>query len=158
VHPSDEQEQMTADQTSAWVHRALPVATGGLGRWSWGITRPAELTAARRELRRGLSEHELPTGADEDDVDRLLLAFEELTSNGLRHGGGRIEVQVDGCGEGWLIDVSDGRPDHPPVPAVGRDPALGGLGLHLVARLSTAHGWAVSGARKHVWAALCPAT
>ena len=30
-------------------------------------------------------------GADDDDVDRLLLAFEELVSNGLRHGGGPVQ-------------------------------------------------------------------
>ena len=30
-----------------------------------------------------------------------------------------------------------------PAPAVDRDPAQGGLGLHLVARLSVAHGWYV---------------
>ena len=32
-----------------------------------------------------------PAGAADDDVDRLLLAFEELVSNGLRHGGGPVE-------------------------------------------------------------------
>src|SRR3954451_15862251 len=41
-----------------------------------------------------------------------------------------------------------------PAPAVGRDPAKGGLGLHLVARLSVAHGWYVDGGAKHVWACL----
>jgi hypothetical protein len=41
-----------------------------------------------------------------------------------------------------------------PVPAVGRDPAQGGLGLHLVARLSVAHGWYVDDGAKHVWACL----
>lgn len=149
---------MTAHEPTVWAHRPLPAATGGRGTWSWRISRPAELTAARRALRRGLAEQPLPSGAGEGDVDRLLLAFEELTSNGLRHSGAPIEVQVDGCGAGWLIDVSDARPDQPPVPAVDRDPALGGLGLHLVARLSAACGWAVAGPRKHVWAALRPAT
>ena len=36
--------------------------------------------------------------------------------------------------------------------AIGRDAALGGMGLHLVARLSCAYGWAVDGDRKVVWA------
>ena len=38
---------------------------------------------------------------------------------------------------GWLLDLSDEAPERPPVPAVDRDPALGGMGLHLVAQLST---------------------
>jgi hypothetical protein len=41
-----------------------------------------------------------------------------------------------------------------PTPAVGRDPAKGGLGLYLVARLSVAHGWYVDEGCKHVWACL----
>ncbi|CCH88149.1 Histidine kinase (fragment) [Modestobacter italicus] len=64
---------------------------------------------------------------------------------------------MHGCPHGWLIDVSDACPDSPPAPAVGRDPALGGLGLHLVARLAAAVGWAADGGRKHVWAAVLPA-
>ena len=41
-----------------------------------------------------------------------------------------------------------------PEPSVDRDPALGGMGLHLVARLSVAHGWYVDDGAKHVWACL----
>jgi hypothetical protein len=41
-----------------------------------------------------------------------------------------------------------------PAPAVDRDPAQGGMGLHLVARLAVAHGWYVDGGHKHVWACL----
>ena len=109
------------------------------------------------DLRRSLTGGSWPDGADHDDVDRLLLVFEELASNGLRHSGAPIRVQVHGCPEGWLIDVSDACPDSPPTPAVDRDPALGGLGLHLVARLSSAVGWATEGDRKHVWAVVLPA-
>jgi anti-sigma regulatory factor (Ser/Thr protein kinase) len=105
--------------------------------------------------RTGADDHPAPTHLP--DVDRLLLAFEELASNGLRHSGAPIRVQVLGCPEGWLVDVSDACPDSPPTPAVDRDPALGGLGLHLVARLAAAVGWAADGGRKHVWAALLPA-
>jgi hypothetical protein len=47
----------------------------------------------------------------------------------------------------------DGAGDAAPAPAVDRDAALGGLGLYLVARLSSAHGWAPAEAgRKVVWA------
>ena len=58
----------------------------------------------------------------------------------------------------WSItcpaELTGARNDRPPVPAVDRDPALGGLGRHLVARLSAAFGWAVEGRRTHVRAAL----
>lgn len=148
---------MSTDRPDAWAHRPLPSVTASTGTWSWTITRPAELTGARNDLRRGLVAGALPVGADADDVDRLLLAFEELASNGLRHSGAAVQVRVVGCDGGWLVDVSDARPDRPPVPAVDRDPAFGGLGLHLIARMSAAFGWAVVGARKHVWAALVPA-
>ena len=87
-----------------------------------------------------------------------MLAFEELTSNGLRHGGRPVHVSVTADAHGWLIDVTDSSVDRPPTPAVDRDPAHGGLGLHLVARLSTGHGWFVQGGRKHVWACLARAT
>jgi anti-sigma regulatory factor (Ser/Thr protein kinase) len=126
--------------------------------WRWEISRPAQLTAARGALRNDLAGDGLPEGADADDVDRLLLAFEELASNGLRHTGQPVTVAVTGTARGWLINVSDARPDHPPVPAVDRDPAFGGLGLHLIARLAASHGWTPIGGRKHVWACLTPAS
>jgi anti-sigma regulatory factor (Ser/Thr protein kinase) len=91
-------------------------------------------------------------GADEDALERLLLAFEELVSNGMRHGRAPVRAAVtafDGC---WLLEVSDADVDRPPAPAVGRDPASGGLGLHLVASICTAHGWQPEGSRKTVWA------
>ncbi|MGY2066551.1 ATP-binding protein [Blastococcus sp. SYSU DS0619] len=149
---------MSTDRPDAWAPRPVPTVSGVNGTWAWTITSPAELTGARNELRRGLTAGTLPRGADADDVDRLLLAFEELASNGLRHSGAAVQVRVVGCDGGWLVDVSDARPDRPPVPAVDRDPAFGGLGLHLIARMSRAFGWAVVGARKHVWAALVPAS
>ena len=147
---------MDADRSPGWAHRPVPSAVGVHTTWTWSVTEPAGLTSARNELRRDLAAGPWAGQVDADDVDRLLLAFEELASNGLRHGGTAVEVRVAGCARGWLLDVSDARPDRPPVPAVDRDPALGGLGLHLVARLSAASGWDVVGARKHVWAALLP--
>ncbi len=146
---------MTTEPTDVWAQRPSPDVRGQAATtWTWEITRPAELTAARCALRDDLSGAALPAGADPDDVDRLLLAFEELASNGLRHSRAPITVTVTGTAGGWLIDVSDTRPDRPPVPAVDRDPALGGLGLHLIARLSATHGWWVRSGRKHVWACL----
>ncbi|WP_246080917.1 ATP-binding protein [Modestobacter altitudinis] len=105
-------------------------------------------------LRPDLAAGALREGADEDDVDRLLLAFEELASTGVRHSGAPVRVTVTGTAPGWLVDVSDARPDQPPVPAADRNPSLGGLGLHLIAWLSARHGWSVVGRRTHVWACL----
>jgi anti-sigma regulatory factor (Ser/Thr protein kinase) len=142
---------MDTGQDATWGQRVPPPPAPASDTWTWAIARPAELTAARSDLRRSLR-----AGCSPDDVDRLLLAFEELASNGLRHSGAPVEVRVGAYDQGWLIDVSDSCPEQPPRPAVGRDPALGGLGLHLVARLSSACGWAVDGSRKHVWAVLLP--
>jgi len=140
--------------TQAWQQLAPPDVRGAaVAVWRWRISRPAQLTAARVQLRERLAGARLPAGTD-DDVDRLLLTFEELASNGLRHTGRPVTATVTGTGEGWLVEVSDARPDSPPVPAVDRDPAFGGLGLHLVARLAVQHGWTARGARKHVWACL----
>jgi anti-sigma regulatory factor (Ser/Thr protein kinase) len=113
---------------------------------TWELTSVAEVTACRGRLR-------ALAGPDDDDaVERLLLTVEELASNGVRHGGAPVTITVTASGSDWLVDVADGGTHMPPTPAVGRDPALGGLGLYLVAHLSAACGWTVRDGRKHVWA------
>ncbi|MGY1617454.1 ATP-binding protein [Geodermatophilus sp. SYSU D00691] len=116
------------------------------------VTAPADLTLARGRLHREVLRRPVPTGSAGVDVDRLLLTFEELASNGLRHGRPPVRVVVSQDDDGWLVDVTDAATDRTPTPAVGRDPAHGGLGLYLVARLSATHGWWAEGRRKHVWA------
>lgn len=122
--------------------------------WTAEPTVLADLTALRVQLRAELTDGSCPAGADQDDLEQLLLAFEELTSNGLRHGQPPVRVVIATTGPGWVLEVSDAAPDRPPAPAIGRDPATGGLGLYLVAGLSTSHGWAAEGGRKRVWARL----
>jgi serine phosphatase RsbU (regulator of sigma subunit) len=134
-----------------WINRprptspAQPVLDGA-------PTSLAELRALRMRLRDALGDGGLPPGAAPDDKDRLLLVFEELASNGLRHGAGAVHVTVTDAGSGWLVEVSDAAGDLPPVPAVGRDASLGGLGLYLVAELAGDHGWTRGDGYKVVWA------
>ena len=131
-----------------WGERPPPTAGRRVAAaWLWDLRTAADVTAARSTLR-----DEVTGSAGEDDVQRLLLSFEELASNGVRHGRAPVRVRVTGTRDGWLIDVTDAAVDRPPTPAIGRDAAEGGLGLYLVARLAAAQGWSVSGARKHVWA------
>jgi anti-sigma regulatory factor (Ser/Thr protein kinase) len=134
--------------TTLWGDRPPPTAgRGGTSAWERELRTAADVTAARSALR-----GDIASGAADDDVQRLLLSFEELASNGVRHGRAPVRVRVVTTPDGWLIDVTDDAVERPPTPAVGRDAAEGGLGLYLVARLAAAHGWTVRGARKHVWA------
>jgi two-component sensor histidine kinase len=141
---------MTED---VWAFRPVPSPAPGarvLGRWEPASL--AALTASRLDLATRLHDGARPPAADEDAIGRLLLAYDELASNALRHGRPPVRVELTGYATAWLLDVSDAAPDRPPAPAVDRDPATGGLGLHLVAHLCAAHGWTATGDRKHVWA------
>jgi anti-sigma regulatory factor (Ser/Thr protein kinase) len=136
-----------------WTTRPRPRLDDGATVWCGEPTTLAELRAMRMQLRERLSVDAGPPGASSDDVDRLLLAFEELVSNALRHGGTPVRAVLTTTDTGWLLEVSDAAGDTPPVPAVGRDAALGGLGLYLVAQMSAAHGWTTDAdGRKVVWA------
>lgn len=143
------------------MQRPLPgPGRGRLTPWIWELRRPGELTASRLQLHEQALKAGVPPDWIDEGVERLLLAYEELASNGLRHGRSPVQAAVTAAVSGWLIDVSDAAANTAPTLAVGRDPALGGLGLHLVARLSATHGWWIEAGRKHVWAyvALAPST
>ena len=120
-------------------------------RFAWDIESVTELPLVRAEVRSHLAGPQLA-----DLRDRLVLALDEMASNALRHGGGRVRAAVRPLAGAWLVEVRDGAPDAPPTPAVGRDPSEGGLGLYLIAELATDHGWYVTGEAKHVWAVLTP--
>jgi anti-sigma regulatory factor (Ser/Thr protein kinase) len=112
------------------------------------------VSRVRSDLRARIAHPSVSSASTEDARDGLLLVFEELASNALRHGGGDVRALVVAGPGGWLLDLSDEAPDRPPVPAVDRDPALGGMGLHLVAQLSSTYGYERRPGRKHVWARL----
>jgi two-component sensor histidine kinase len=139
------------EQTS-WTRRPLPtVPPGPLVAWEQELRTPIDLTVGRDHLRRMVRRTWLRHCAPVD-VEGLLLVFEELTSNGLCHGRSPVHVRVTATSRGWLVDVVDAAVERPPATAVDRDPADGGLGLPLVARLCRVHGWTVEDGCKHVWA------
>jgi hypothetical protein len=115
----------------AWPCVPVPSVPGDV--WHWQLEAMHVVSRVRSDLRARIAHPSVSSASTEDARDGLLLVFEELASNALRH---------------------DEAPDRPPVPAVDRDPALGGMGLHLVAQLSTAYGWEKRPGRKHVWARL----
>lgn len=120
-----------------------------LGRWQ--LLDLADLSACRRSLADALRDRFHPTPGDEGSVQRLVLLLEELGSNALRHGQRPVELAVWSCPSYWLLTVSDAAVESPPVPAMNRDPAQGGMGLYLIARLGDGHGWTVQGDRKIAW-------
>jgi anti-sigma regulatory factor (Ser/Thr protein kinase) len=136
----------------SWPLRPLPDSRGEV--WRWHLRALAELPAARAGLRARLERAGLPPDDEDESGEQLVMAFDELASNALRHGESPVVATVVAGTGGWLLDVSDRAPEVLPAPAVDRDPAHGGMGLHLVARLSVAHGWYVDEGTKHVWACL----
>jgi anti-sigma regulatory factor (Ser/Thr protein kinase) len=132
---------------AVWPSASPPPAAPAL---TWRLRDVAELPGVRAELRRTAS-----TDAPAADLlDQLILAFDEMASNALRHGGGGVQATVRLTDDAYLIEVSDRAAALPPMPAVGRDPSDGGLGLYLIAEMATEHGWYVEGDAKYVWALL----
>ena len=66
----------------------------------------------------------------------VVLAFDEMASNALRHGGGG--VPRPSCADAGRLAGRGPRlrRARPPQPAVGRDPSQGGLGLYLIAEMA----------------------
>ncbi len=136
----------------AWPAATPPHAFDGL---RWNLQDVAELPSVRAQLRRHVT-----SSAGSDDTrsadlrDHLVLALDEMASNALRHGRGRVQATVRLTDTSYLIEVSDQAASSPPTPAVDRDPSEGGLGLYLIAELATRHGYYVRDGCKHVWALL----
>ena len=142
---------MTGHATgSGWPSARPPIARTVL---SWELQDIAQLPRVRAELRR-ITTAQDHGSSDPDLRDQLILAFDEMASNALRHGGGGVRAAVRLTDDSYLIEVSDLGSTAPPAPAVGRDPSEGGLGLYLIAEMASAHGWYVGDQHKHVWALL----
>jgi anti-sigma regulatory factor (Ser/Thr protein kinase) len=140
-------------KSALWPQSPVPQVKGTA--WQWQIATLRQLSSLRAELRTLWRSAGCDDATSDDPVsDRILLAVDELASNGLRHGADPVLARLVATAEGWLIDISDGATGQAPEPAIGRDAALGGLGLHLVAELTASRGWAVVAGRKHVWAFL----
>lgn len=132
------------------------MARNGHAVGEWELHSQIDLTVSRGQLRDALLRTTVPATMEFSELQRLLLAFEELAANGLRHGRAPIRVSVAGRAEGWLIVVTDAATERPPTPVAGLDLAHGDFGLHLAACLCPTHGWSVCRDRKHVWALLRP--
>ncbi len=135
-----------------WPSSAPPPSDGG---WQWQLSHVSELPSVRAELRAGLAAAAVPHDLVAAELDEaVVLAFDEMASNALRHGGGGVRASVRRTERAWLVEVCDGAATRPPEPAVGRDPSQGGLGLYLIAEMSHAHGWHLEDDVKSVWALL----
>ncbi|MCW2508813.1 MAG: signal transduction histidine kinase [Modestobacter sp.] len=135
-----------------WPSAAVPTEDGDV--WRWELPTVHDASRVRMDLRARLAHPSLASRSTEDAREGLLLVFEELSSNALRHGGGAVEALIVALTTGWLIVLTDGSPDAPPRPAIDRDPAFGGMGLPMVAQLSVDYGWCSDPGRKRVWARL----
>jgi len=135
----------------AWPSAPPPPAVDG---WQWELAHVSELPRVRAQLRRGLAAESGGDQAAAELDEAVVLAFDEMASNALRHGGGGVRARVQRTPSAWLIEVRDSAVQRPPQPAVGRDPSQGGLGLYLIAEMAEAHGWHTADGQKSVWALL----
>src|SRR5438309_7350492 len=85
----------------AWPVRPLPDGRGDV--WRWRLGSVAELPAARAGLRDELDAVGFPRDDDDTSTEQLVLAFDELASNALRHGEHPVVATgVAGSG-GWRL-------------------------------------------------------
>lgn len=109
---------------------------------------PTSVTRARHATRRHLS---VAGVTDPDLLDTAELLVSELTSNVVKHTGGRPSLRVV-QGEGVIrVEVTDHDPEGVPVEQDLDVEALSGRGLHLVAALSQSWGYERDTDVKRTW-------
>ncbi|MGY1822973.1 ATP-binding protein [Geodermatophilus sp. SYSU D00079] len=123
-------------------------------RCAWALDQPRQLAAARRGAREHLARE--PDGASTETVEQVVMVLDELATNALRHGSPPASVELRRHPDGWLVVATDAAPERTPCPAVDRPAERGGMGLHMVSRLTVRHGVDRDGHRKTVWALVAP--
>jgi hypothetical protein len=149
-------EGLTRGRIEARIVRlweSAPQPSGFHELWSEELGSDAGLAPLRRRLRASTTGSPTVTDPEREQwSERLVLIADELTSNALRHGGRPVATALSRVGDQWMVTVNDRSPDVPPVPAHGRDPRRGGLGLFMIADLAVRHGWFAHHGSKTVWA------
>src|SRR5690348_6954566 len=100
----------------AWPVRPLPDGRGEV--WRWDLRALDQLPAVRASLRDRLSDVGFTPDGEYGACEQLILAFDELASNAIRHGECPVVATVVAGSGGWLLDVSDQASDTMPAPAV----------------------------------------
>ena len=125
--------------SSSVVEAHTPLVPRALLEESLTRWRPrAKLTG--RDLRLVWRAGEITVSADRCG---LAQAVDNLISNALEHGGGKVSVEVRRSGSWLAVSVRDrGRPAHVPRPGAGRRsrPGRHGHGLRVVGRVARSHG------------------
>ena len=135
-----------------WANGHLPHAYDC---WTWELHSVSDLPVVRADLRWQVEADEVrPEPPGSEAAERMVLALDELASNGLRHGRRPVGLRVCPLPEHWLVDVMDAAVDSPPSPDPGRPAGQGGYGLFVVAAYATGYGWVAGHDCKHVWALL----
>src|SRR3712207_2953079 len=88
-----------------WPHAPVPSLGGDV--WHWQLEAMHVVSRVRADLRARIAHPSVCSTSTDDARDGLLLVFEELASNALRHGGGAVRALVVAGTDGWLLDLSD---------------------------------------------------
>ena len=89
----------------SWPCVPVPSVPGDV--WHWQLETMHTVSRVRSDLRARIAHPSVSSGSTDDARDCLLLVFEELASNALRHGGGDVRALVVAGPRGWLLDLSD---------------------------------------------------
>ncbi|WP_327121776.1 ATP-binding protein [Streptomyces sp. NBC_01341] len=79
----------------------------------------------------------LTPAPDPATADSLVLVVSELTTNAVRHGGGRYTLELSATPDCLTAEVSDPSPSPPRERAPDLNGGSGGFGWHMVRRLAS---------------------